>query len=163
MEEEPEDTLNEGVSSEGVWFVPCVCACISCCLDSSSIDKGTRQQTGFEGLKEVQRWRCLNGSKGGCVGGLPNLATLYELTLGVYQQGYDPWRVWVWVGPWHPGVYPCPSLFIYGYPEITVPLTRLTQKDILWDFPTISPPCQLPPSTAFPVLPPTHLLCPQPS
>ena len=24
--------------------------------------------------------------------------------------------------------------FIYGYSEITVPLTRLTQKDVLWDF-----------------------------
>ena len=59
MEEEPEDTLNEGASGEGVWFMPCVCTCISCCLDfhssnernsamvgSGSIDKGMRQQTG---------------------------------------------------------------------------------------------------------------------
>ena len=63
MEEELENTLNEGASGEGVWFAPCVCACISCCLyfhssnkrnsASSSVDKGARQQTGFEGLKEV--------------------------------------------------------------------------------------------------------------
>ena len=72
MEEEPEDTLNEGASSEGVWFGPCVCTCISSGLDfhssnernpamvgSGSIDKGTRQQTGSEGLKEAQRWRLL--------------------------------------------------------------------------------------------------------
>ena len=72
IEEEPEDTLNEGASSEGVWFAPCVCACISHCLDSSSVDEGMRQQTGFEGLKEVQRWRCSNGSKG-------------EVALAVYQ------------------------------------------------------------------------------
>ena len=44
----------------------------SAVVGSSSIDKGMRQQTGFEGLKEAQRWRCSNGSKG-------------EVTLGVYQ------------------------------------------------------------------------------
>ena len=77
MEEEPEDTSNEGASGEGVWFAPCACACISRCLDfhssnernsavvgSGSVDKGTRQQTGSEGLKEARRRRCSNGSKG---------------------------------------------------------------------------------------------------
>ena len=41
-------------------------------VGSGSVDKGMKQQTGSEGLKEAQRQRCSNGLKG-------------EVTLAVYK------------------------------------------------------------------------------
>ena len=46
MEEEPEDTLNEGASIKGAWFAPCVCACISHCHFHSSNERHSAMVSG---------------------------------------------------------------------------------------------------------------------
>ena len=122
MEEEPEDNLNEGAWGKGVCIL-CLYLYFplfgvwtnktnSAVVGGGSIDKGTRQQTGFEGLKEAQRWRCSNRSKEEVTLAVYQISYFVQANPGVYWQGYDPCGVWVWVGPWHPGVYPCPSLFV---------------------------------------------------